>query len=67
LPEQQDLQQRMRAELQVRKHPQFLDCGDRQVLRLVHHQQHATTRAGFVLEMCFDRGQRRSLVLARHH
>ena len=57
LAEQKRLQERMRAELEVRQHPQFLERADREVLRFVDDQQTAFAVARFLVEEMLDRGE----------
>ena len=60
---QQDLQQGMRAKLEVGQHAQFFQRINRQALRFVHHQQAAATFAGFAVQECLDLRQRTRLVV----
>ena len=62
LAEQKRLQERVRAELEVRQHPQFLERADREVLGFVDDQQAAFAVARFLVEEMLDRGERRRLV-----
>ena len=66
LAKQKRLQQRMIAELEVRQHSQLFECGHREVLRFVHYEQAASSRAGLLVEKPFDRTQRTGLVMAVH-
>ena len=60
LAEQQQLEQRMRAELEVRQHAQLFERLDRQVLRFVDHQQAAAARArDFLRRLVFEGMARR--------
>ena len=63
LAEQQDLQQRMRAELEVGEHAQLFERFHCKVLRLVHHQQAATARPGLLMQEALDRAERGSLIV----
>ncbi len=60
LPQQKTLQQRHGGRLKIRQHPQFLQRLDRQILRLVHHQQHSpplpSVTAQKILEMLQQSG-----------
>jgi hypothetical protein len=64
LAEQQGLQQRMAAELEVRQHPQLLERRDGEILRFVHHQQAPPAGARLLVEESFDRAERAGLVVA---
>src|SRR5690606_12036695 len=64
LAEQQRLQQRMVAELEVRQHPQLFECLDREVLRFIDDQQATPPCPGFFMEQALDGPQRARLVVA---
>ena len=66
LAEQQRLQQRVRAELEVGQHAQLFERADREVLSLVDDQQRATAVARFLVQEQFDRRQIGGLVATRH-
>ena len=61
LADQEGLQQRLVAELEVRQHAQFLDRLRRQVLRLVDDQQAALALAGLADQEGLDRDQQLGL------
>ena len=63
LAQQQDLQQRMRAQLEVGEHTQLFERLDREVLGLVHHQQTAATGARFLVQERLDQRERARLVV----
>ena len=67
LAQQQGLEQRMRAELEVREHAQLLERADRQVLRFIDDQQAAPTGACLVVEEALDRAERGGLVMPLDH
>ena len=62
LADQEALQQRLVAELEVRQHPQLLDRARRQVLRLVDDEQRATLVDGDLAQECLERREQRRLV-----
>ena len=63
LAEQQLLQQRVRAKLEVGHHPQLFERFETEVLRLVHDQQAAAAIARFLVQERLDRTERAGLVL----
>ena len=75
LAQQQALQQRVRAKLEVRQHPQLFQRGQIKVLAFVHHQQAAAPGACFFVQEALDGAKGRRLVMpfdiqakaARHH
>ena len=54
LAQKQRLEQGMRAQLEVGQHPQFFQCLDRKVLRLVDDQQAAPPGARLFVQEAFD-------------
>ena len=64
LAQKQALQKRMRAKLEVRKHPQLFQCGEIEVLAFIDNQQTAPAFARLVLKETLNRAESASLVLA---
>src|SRR3546814_17545041 len=63
LAEQEYLQQRMTAELEVRQHPQLFERRDGQILPLVDDQQRAAPGARLFAQILFQRPQQFGLAL----
>src|SRR3546814_13546532 len=63
LAEQEYLQQRMTAELEVRQHPQLFERRDGQILPLVDDQQRAAPGARLFAQILFHRPQQFGLAL----
>ena len=57
LAQQQNLQQGMRAQLEIREHPQLFQCLYRQVLAFINHQQAATACTRLVMQKSLDGAQ----------
>src|SRR5690606_31716793 len=63
LPQQQSLQQRMIAELEIRQHPQFFERFNLQVLRFIDDQQAAPAAARLFMEEALDGSERARLIM----
>jgi hypothetical protein len=64
LAEQEDLQERMAAKLEVRQHPQFFERRDGKILPLVDDQKSAAARARLFAQILLHRPQQFGLAFA---